>query len=445
MRHPFLFCMSALCGLLGLTLPTLRAQGPSPSPELHGQDEAAAMSLSLSEALRLGEAHVPVLVRARAEQRNVASRRAGAALPLQQNPLFTFLGGYRRETTSDPVATGFQYQVHLEQQIEIAGQRQARLAAVAAALQAAQAGTEYARTLARALVHTAYIQAVLYGQRADVARRREEFAAQLLSSAMTRQQLGATGAIEVNLARIEAGQVARERTLAEVALAAALAELRILCGLPPGQPLRLSPNQADPWDPPTVPPVYQDLARLLSQADAHRADLLALRTQRRALSAERTRLRREAVPSPILAFDHQRDLPGQDFYGGTVGLTLPLWNRNQGPLSQVAAAELARQAEEDLLLTRIKGEVTLAHKRLLLLISQAQSYRQTVLPPAEENLGLLRRGWQAGKFDLFRVITASRELSETRLRYLELLGELWGAIIDLERSVGTPILTGDAR
>lgn len=138
MRHPYIFCSNILLCLLSFGAPTSYAQGTAPPPPAPG-----ARHLALGEALRLGEEHVPVLVRARAEQRNVASRRIGAALPLQQNPLFTFLGGYRRETTSDPVATGFQY---LEQQLEIAGQRQARLAVVAAALQAAQEGTARCRT-----------------------------------------------------------------------------------------------------------------------------------------------------------------------------------------------------------------------------------------------------------------------------------------------------------
>src|SRR6185503_7639493 len=104
--------------------------------------------------------------------------------------------------------------------------------------------------------------------------------------------------------------------------------------------------------------------RLQQLARQHRADLLSLRRQRLSLSAEQARLRREVVPNPILARDHQRDLPGQDFYGGTLGLTVPLWHRNQGPLQQVQAAEIGRQAEERLLTNRIDAEVGLALRRL---------------------------------------------------------------------------------
>ena len=73
---------------------------------------------------------------------------------------------------------------------------------------------------------------------------------------------------------------------------------------------------------------------------------------------------------------------------------------------------------------------------------RVKEFQKDVLPPAERNIELLRRGWQAGKFDLFRVITASRELTETRLRFLDLLEDLWIAAIELERSVGAPLLVG---
>ena len=125
-----------------------------------------------------------------------------------------------------------------------------------------------------------------------------------------------------------------------------------------------------------------------------------------------------------------------------MGLSFPFWNRNQGPIAQMQATELQRQAEERLLLTRIRGEVMVAHLKLQLLRVQVKEFQKDVLPPAERNIELLRRGWQAGKFDLFRVITASRELTETRLRFLDLLEDLWIAAIELERSVGAPLLVG---
>ena len=194
--------------------------------------------------------------------------------------------------------------------------------------------------------------------------------------------------------------------------------------------------------PPLIETTYEGADSLYSLAEQVRSDLLVIRRQEVALDREESRLHREAIPSLLVAFDYQRDLPGQTFWGGTVGLSLPIWNRNQGPIAQVRASEQQRQAEERLLRTRIRGEVTLAHRKLQLLRKQVEEFQKEVLPPAERNIELLRRGWQAGKFDLFRVITASRELMEARLRHLDLLEELWVAAIELERAVGAPLLQG---
>lgn len=401
-------------------------------------ETAAPLHLSLDEVLRRGEQYVSVLVRAQNEAILTDSKRVGAALLLPQNPYASFLGGYRQEFTSSPTATGFQYQFHLEQQVEIAGQRSTRIRSVDAQRAVASANTAYARTLTRALLQVAFIQGVLAEQRVTVERNREEIGKQLLDSAKVRFSLGAAGDIEVNLAQIEGGRVAAERVQAEVAREERLADLRILCGLPALLPLRLvTPSTV----PPRLRPEHQGVESLGQLAEQQRTDLQAIVRQRDSLRAERVRLHREAIPSPVLSVDIQRDLPGQEFYGGSLGLPLPVWNRNQGPLAQVSAGEVAQRNEERLLRVRIRNEVALAHRKLALLRSQEEAFVQTVLPLAERNLDLLRRGWQAGKFDLFRVITASRELAETRLRHLDLLDDLWKATIELERAVGVPIFS----
>ena len=399
---------------------------------------SAQAALSLPEALRLGEQHVPLLVRARNDELLARAKREAAAMILPQNPYATFMGGYRRETTSNPTATGFQYQVHVEQMLEIAGQRRTRLDSVAAQIGVAQANRDHAKTLSRALVHSTYLMASLAEQRVQVSEQRERIAERLLESARVRKEVGAASEIDLNLARIEAGRVAGDRVDAETKREELFGELRLLCGITAGTPMQLSSRT----DLSLLQNVPQDVKQLIALAEAQRSDYRALSKQQHANDRERARLERERVPNPVLALDLQRDLPGQDFYGGTIGVYLPVWNRNQGPLSQLRAQEASRQREASLLTARIHSEVTVAQRKLMMLRKAVETFEKGVLPPAEHNLELLTRGFQAGKFDLFRVIVASRELAETRLRHLDLLGELWSAAIDLERAVGAPILSG---
>ena len=132
----------------------------------------------------------------------------------------------------------------------------------------------------------------------------------------------------------------------------------------------------------------------------------------------------------MASVDLQRDLPGQMFsVGPWVWQVLPIWNRNQGTAGAGFCGR-ALQAEQRLLALRIDNEVTLSRRKLLLLRDTVVNYQRDILPPAEQNVELLRRGWQAGKFDLFRVITASRELAEAHIHFLSLQRDLWDAAIE---------------
>ena len=70
------------------------------------EESVARSELSVGDALALAKLHIPQLVRAQSEQRVVESRREGAKLWLTQNPYASVLVGKRKETTSDPIATG---------------------------------------------------------------------------------------------------------------------------------------------------------------------------------------------------------------------------------------------------------------------------------------------------------------------------------------------------
>jgi cobalt-zinc-cadmium efflux system outer membrane protein len=415
-----------------------RWAGAQPASAERG--DAAPLSLSLADALSRALSAGPDLVRAQSEGRSIEARRAGAGLWFPTNPYATFLFGPRSERQPDgSVLSALQWQVHVEQTFEIAGQRWARLDAVAAASAAQRDQIEYARRSTEAQIKSLYVQCLLSAQRVQVAVEREAISRQLLDSAQTRMKLGASGEIEGNLAQIEVGRVVGERSDIEVERESRLAELRMLTAIPPTTALLLSSQELARL--PRGLPESLLVADLVERAYAARADLRAIYKQKDALRAENRRLLREIVPNPVLSFDWQKDLDGQVFIGGTVGLSLPVWSRNQGGLSQVRAAEQNRVAEQRLLLNRIAAEVGQAVATLNLRRSQVDAFLRDAVPPAERNVDLLRRGWQAGKFDLFRVITALREKAEVRTRYLLMLEQLWLSAISLERAVGDSLFT----
>ena len=409
----FLAVLALPCGVWAATV-----QGPD-------------STVSLEQALTRAEDASGLVRRARAEREVVAARDVGASLLLPTNPVLSGSAGPRHENDPGGRLAGTSYAFHLEQQVEIAGQRGARRAEVARAVEVARWREVLARAEIHARVRAAYVGAQLAEAQIQAARRRVELVQRLVDGVQTRVQTGAASSVDLQLARIERGRAVRERLSAELAKASALAELRLLIGAAPERPLEVTAQVGQPSQP-------APLGKLLVLARAQRGELKVLAASHDELDAAIVRLKREAVPSPTLFLDVQRDLPGQLYVGGGVALPLPFWRRNQGELAVARAERTRLDTESDATEREIEAEVAAAYQGLATNVQIVQTLENDVLPAAEAAVELTTEGWRAGKFDLFRVIQASREASDARRNQLESLGELWNAAIAVDRATGTP-------
>lgn len=395
---------------------------------------ARAEHVTLDEALRAAEQASPLVRRARAEREAVAAREVGASLVMPTNPIVVGGAGPRREGPPANVVSerGLQYFAHLEQTVEVGGQRGARREVVSRALRTADLRIEVARAETRARVRAAYVGTQLALERVEAAAQREALVGKLLEAVRARVAGGASSNVDLELARLERGSAARARIDATLAAADALARLRLLLGLPTAQKLEL--------DGKALPPRLRGavLPDLLARAQAQRAELAALASGVDEIDADIVRLRREAIPSPTLFVEVQRDLPGQIFVGGGLGVPLPVWRRNQGELA-LARADRSRVQEERTLVERdVALEVERAYQAEAAQREMTQVLDSEVLPAAESAVTLMTEGWRAGKFDLFRLLQTSRDASDARRLYLETLGLLWESSIALDRAVGAP-------
>jgi cobalt-zinc-cadmium efflux system outer membrane protein len=118
----------------------------------------------------------------------------------------------------------------------------------------------------------------------------------------------------------------------------------------------------------------------------------------------------------------------------SVGLPLPLFNRNQGNIL-TARAELLRslQGVEQVQL-RLREQVATLYRRYAAARSQVELYQKEVLPTAQESLRLVRLAFERGdgKYDYTDVLTVQQTLNQTRQAHLLALSELWQAIVELE-------------
>lgn len=387
---------------------------------------ASPRLVTLAEALARAEAASPLVRRARAERDVVAARDVGASLRLPANPVIAAAGGPYRE----PGASSVELRLHAEQSIEIGGQRAARRAVVGRALEVATWREQVARVETRARVRAAYVGAQLARAHEETAAAREALTAAVLDAVRARVSSGASSNVDLELARLEQGLAARERAAAVLATGDLTARLRALIGLPPGEPIALEPRVAAPAS------RAGGLPALLERAERQRAELAALRATGDELDAEITRLGREAIPSPTLFVDFERDRPGQTFLGAGLAIPIPVWRRQQGELA-VAHAERARLEDERALAARaVALEVERAYQAAQAETAAVHLLEREALPAADAVVTLLTDGWKAGKFDLFRVLQTTRDATVARRLYLETLGAAWDATIALDRAAG---------
>ncbi len=411
-----------------------------PSSGRAATDDAPPVALDIEEAARRAADASPLVRRARAQREAVVARRVEADFLLPANPVIGGSVGPTWTSTSttvpaapgSPTARELGVTGHLEQTIEIGGQRGLRQTEVARAVDAARSRERVAEVESRARARTAYVAALLASAQLDAAKRLEELASRIEASVQTRVAAGAASDIDLRLATLERSRIQRDRVEFVQGVSDALIELRLLLGLPPAATLVLTtPLGAPAVDMPT-------LGSAVERAKERRAHLLALAATRVELDAALTRLGREALPSPTLFLDVERDRPGELYARAGLAIPLPVARRKQGEIAVARAARANVDVERALGEHEVALEVERAWRESTNRRAQVEIDEREVVPAAEAAAELLTQGWRAGKFDLFRVIQASREAGDARRRALEDLGRLWQARIELDRTMGAP-------
>jgi cobalt-zinc-cadmium efflux system outer membrane protein len=383
--------------------------------------------LTIEEAIRLAQENNPDVLTLTGDVKAAKARLGGASLILQSNPNVTVTSGPR---SSDARRGTLDYSVQILQQVEIAGQRGARIDAAAGALAAAEAQLQALRTEVTARARENFGRALAAEQRVQLATEALTIAQQGVSAAEERFRSGAAALLEVNTARVELGRAARERAETERRRAEAFADLRLFMGFDPFQTLNLkgelrsgiSPGEAD---------------TLVAQALANRADLKASRSALDSAKAEARLASRDWIPSPRIGASYSNEQESNTNVAlGVLSFDLPVFNRNTAARGVTAARvnqlEAAREATE----RRITQEVLTALARLQAARAAADGYAGGVVKAMQENIELVTDSYRAGKIDFLQLVVIRRQAVEARREYIDVLEELNTAQAQLDRALG---------
>ena len=197
-----------------------------------------------------------------------------------------------------------------------------------------------------------------------------------------------------------------------------------------GSEFSLSPD----LDPRKLPPAPENLVQVVvSQNAAYRAALSRIEAAKWAASAERA----SRLPGLGVSAYKENEID-RDASGIVLGLSIPLWNRNEGAV-RISRGQLAEAEAEALnLRALIEGETERLVRRDQVARELAIGYREEIIPAATEALSIARFSLEQGEASLLSWLEARRS-------YLEILRASYGAQLEafltraeLERLMGEP-------
>jgi len=411
---PLSFIAPAMLG----TLPSAAAESP---PAVTG-----VIQLSLEDAVARAVDHGPEVTLARHAVREASATRVGAGIVMPVNPRLSFemrpaiTGGTLHDTG---------YGAILDFLFEIGGAPAARVREADRRTDVALAQLEVVQLDARLEAWSTYLRAKIAEARVVETERAVLVAQRVMDASKQRADLGASGDIEKSLASSELGQLEASLVDARRGREALEMALRNVLDLEAGQRMALTTTIEEPGPVP-------DAGALVERAVKDRPELALIARRMRLLDATEQRLSRETFPRTGI-YAGVDAAPVSPIFGQLgLSLELPFAQRNQGPRAVVEAARNSEVDRQVLETRRIVREVIAARAAYEARRVELRRLTDDALPNAERTYELVETGWRSGRFDLFSVTTAARDLVRVRGLRLDALEAAWLDRALLDRAVG---------
>jgi len=123
---------------------------------------------------------------------------------------------------------------------------------------------------------------------------------------------------------------------------------------------------------------------------------------------------------------------GRSDGGVSLGVPLPLWNKNQGGILRAQGEVAAAERALDQLELALQNRLAPVYERYANALGQVTKYRDRILPAAQESLDLTRQLHKGGETSVINLLIVQRTYSQTNLNYLESLRQLRTSEAEIE-------------
>ena len=386
-------------------------------------------TLTLEQLLVYADSHSPAIQTARARVGLADARVIGANIVFPTNPLVSFGAGGRTIAN----ASGFEFEVSVQQQLEIAGEPGLRLDAAEDQQRFSEAIVNEIRWSVHVEVHRLFVDILLVRERLVQAERFVGFAQSMSDIASRQVEAGESSPLILLVADADLAQTRKAVINTQQAEESLEARLAAVIGWPGGTLPEVQGKL------PEVRPAPNFKSLLTLMATHHPS----LRTRELAVVAGKSRLAladREAWPEPTIGLSYGREPafgPEADANIWLFNLTFPVpaWHTNQEGRAHAEAELAIAYREREANATRLRTKLLQATIALDAAVERVALYETGVVPRLEENLKLLQRAYELGEVDVHqvsqtreRLLTATGQYIDARITYHETAAALEGLV-----------------
>lgn len=440
--------MRILCSLLTLALAvgTVSAQQPSPpsSPqknvsvyfaELEAHQPQAPLpdkkDLSLQDAVSIFIKQNLHLIAAKYDVDSAEADKLTARL--RPNPEF--------ETSFEDLPLDFTGQFFKEQEItygvsqtfELGGKRHKRIDSANANAELAKAGFEATMWQLTNDLKRRYYTVVLASSLLKLAQDNQKTFQQIVGHNTELYKLGEIAGLDLKRLEVEKVKFDTDVASAKRDYEVALRDFRVALG---GDYRLMDVTAAGSIE---YKPYQFSLADLQNQALAARPDLRAAQLSERAADAGIALQNAQRVPDLSLGIGIKRNLI-ENTYSFSMGITLPIFDRNQGERVKALIQKRRAQNDQKILTNTVLSDTDKAFASFEIQKQRVEAYRTGVLTKADEIQDLSEFSYRSGEASILDLLDAIRTRRETLSSYYQTLFDYQMSLLDLELATASQLV-----
>lgn len=326
----------------------------------------------------------------------------------------------------------------VQQLFELAGKRGYRIESAGYGTKGAEAAFEDAiRQLGFTLKET-YFRVQVSQRRLALAEENRDRFARILDINTVRFKKGFIAEVDLIRIRLQVVDFQSQVIAATQESESARADLRILLQLPASTILELTTE----LEYRRMEPDLQALQRVALEA---RPDLRQKRLARSQRAADLKLAQAYRYPDVTVGAGYSIQGPqGPDNpqqIGLSLGIPLPIFNRNQGGIAQGEVGVVTADAELQKALLEVENQVDIAYRTLLRSRTLVEAYQKGVLDDARQTFTIVERAYERGGATILDLLDAARTARAIQLNYLESLFSYQRNVFQLENAVGRELAT----